>query len=447
MHAIRQAARPPGGPAASHLGRAMSTPAAHAPASAAHPWLRDAEAFLGQAELGLREAGIMTRRGDQAHHLASLSQRMAPQAQQLARESRHAPLDARDPAHAQMLRRLAAVDQAQALLGSAARWLGAHASDQRPEDRPLVGAAWRARLNDETLALMGQLSTSGSLRDSALTGLLLACAPGPVLRTLCLESLPLAIHHHSSRWRGHQAGTSLSLTHWLALRVFVHPDSGAATTLQALDLLFHLDPDLLEAAAPVLGPLSRQLVTAVASAARLPGLGMANPSACYHAALPCAARRAMEEALEGGGEWLVGRPLPARLEASAADAGLRRSTPQGGEVLAPDPEGERDGGPPATALLRLQSQSAQAGAVRALRVDIFHPPQHPMPDRVLLMPGQRFRLADEGEEDAVQADGRRQTVRRYSLDKIGEDDTAAVPGTLAPASDPGWRAWALASRL
>ena len=215
-------------------------------------------------------------------------------------------------------------------------------------------------------------------------------------------------------------------------RLFAHPDSGAAAALQAQEHLVQLDRDLAEACAPFLGPLARQQAVAAASAARMPGLGVADPEAHYRLALLREALPHLDGVLREGGEWLVGRPLSTRSQAREAEPAW--SAPAGGDPV-PD------------SLLCLQSPSALAGPVRGLALALFHPPQDPARDRVLLMPGQVFRVSEEGEGLLAVGDGWPLRVRRYRLDKVGEETRYPVPGTLSPEALPADEPWPLAGAL
>ena len=83
-------------------------------------------------------------------------------------------------------------------------------------------------------------------------------------------------------------------------------------------------------------------------------------------------------------------------------------------------------------------------------MDLFQPPQERASagagTQVLLMPGQVFRVGEDGEEE-VPADGLCLRIRRYVLDKVGEETRHPVPGTLSPGAVPAWESWRLAGAL
>lgn len=404
-------------------------------ASSARLLLGTAEAHLEQAARGLREAGDMGRRGAQAQQLARLSQALAPQATQLLQMAQALPVDPQDPLYGSVRQRLATAVHVQALLTAGAAYLRAHAAGQGPDDVPALEADWRQRLCEDAQVLLHRLSASTHPQDQALAGLALACTPGPIRPALMQESLPVPVHRQADQWRLRQGPEALAVTHWLALRLFAHPDSGAAATLWAQEQLLHLDPDMAEVCAPLLSDLARQHVVAVAAAARLPGLAIADPSARYHLALPAGDLPHLDEVLQDNGEWLLGRPLSARREALPL-----QDLPGGG-----DPAREAVSRP-GVCWLCLQSRSASAGSVRGLRMDLFHPPQALARAQVLLMPGQVFRVGEDGEEEVAGA-GAPLRLRRFRLDKLGEEMRHPLPGTLAPGALPAGEPWQLARTL
>ncbi len=436
MLTLRQAPRAAsraGAPATSAPLAASGRAAYATEPSSARILLGTAEAHLGQAAEGLREAARLARRGEQAQQLARLGQALEPQAFQLLRLAQGMTVEPQDPLHALVRQRLATSAHVQTLLNAGAAFLRAHAAGQGTGEVPALESDWRRRLCEDAQALLHRLAASPHPQDQALAGLALACTPGAVLRELGLEDLPISVHRQAAQWRVRQGPEGLSATHWLALRLFAHPDSGAAAALRAQEHLVHLDPDMAEACGPLLRDLARQHVVSVASAARLPGLGLADPDARYRLALAAEELPHLDPVLREGGEWLVGRPLPACREPEGAGGG-----PGEGERL--------PGQQPCR--LSLQSRSAQAGPVRGLRMDLFHPPQDLARTRmqVLLMPGQVFRVGEDGQEE-VPADGLCLRIRRYVLDKMGEETRHPVPGTLSPGAVPAWEPWRLAGAL
>lgn len=393
-------------PAAASRARSASSlagPTSQVLSAAARSLLDPAEDYLAHAAFGLREACHNKTRGAQAQLLEDLAQALAPEAEHLVACAQDLALDPQDPARGLVRRRLAAAAQVQVLLTAGSTCLRAHEAGQRLREVPALTPRWREQLCDEAAALLHGLAGSDDPSDHARASLLLASAPGPLRKMLSMESLPVAIHRQASQWGPRHEKEPLSLTHWLALRLHAHPESGTAATLQAQERLLHLDPELAEPTAPLLRDLSRQHVVSVVAAARLPGLGVADISARYHLTLQGAPSPHLDDVLCEGGEWLVGRPLPATDKAPPE----RLTLPPG----APEPD----------SLLSLQSLSAQAGPVRALRTDIFQTPQAPGRGHVLLMPGQSFRVAEGSPLEVTLADGRRQQVRCYSLDKVSEE--------------------------
>lgn len=423
-----------GAPAARFQGAiAPSLGARHACSAASAPTatalLRATEAHLGQATAGLWELAHLGRRGEQAEGLARLADALAPSEQQLARQALATPMDAADPQTPPLRRQLAAARQIQVLARAGATFLGAYAASQGPQEAPVLAPAWTRRLCSEAQALLLGLAASERPQDRALAARVVASAPEAVHPLLSLDKLPSDILRDTRQVASGRNAGALSLPQWLALRLLAHPDSGAAAALQAQERLQDLSLDASEAAAPLLRHLARLQLTAVASAARLPGLGLADPLARYHLALSAQAHPPLEETLREGGEWLIRRALCTRRDVQQARS----------EIGLGDPAHDR--------LLCLQSGDAQAGPVRGLRLDPFHPPGALARDAALLMPGQIFRVCESGEELLRLADGQPLRVRRYELRKQGEESRTPMPGTLAPRVDAGLRAWELASVL
>lgn len=425
MHAIRRiqtlAVR------SNNLGALAREPARYA--TSATDVLRAAEAHLDAATEGLRAASQHDRRGARAQSLSALAESLAPQADRLRHLSIALPLPPEDPLRDLVRRRLASAGHVQAMVSAGATLLRAYAPSQFAEEAPILGDEWTRRLFGEARTLLHLLAADPAQHVRTRAALVAASTPECLLPLIGVEDLPTDVRLEAGRWRLRQAPQALRVPEWLALRLLAHPESGAAIALRTLEHLRWLDADLMVACGALLSELAQLQGRALATAAGLPGLGLADPLAHYHLALPSETLPHLASVLREGGEWLVGGAL---------------STCRSQETV------QRElgmGDPPNNRMLCLQSPSVMAGPVRGLRFDIFHPPEAAARDEVLLMPGQRFRVCEIGVISLTRECGDPLTVKHFRLDKAGDVAGTSVPGALQAAHDPVLRAWSLASEL
>jgi hypothetical protein len=425
MHAIRRfqnlAVR------SNNIGGLAREPARYA--TSASDMLRSAEAHLDAATEGLRAAALHDRRGERALSLVALAASLAPQADHLRHLFIAQPLAPEDPLRDLVHRRLVTAGHVQAMVTAGATLLRAYAPSQFAEEAPILDDKWTRRLFGEARNFLHLLAADPGQPARTRAVLLAASTPECLLPLIGVEDLPTDVRLEAGRWRLRHAPQALRVPEWLALRLLAHPDSGAAIALRTLEHLRWLDADLMMACGALLSELAQLQGRALATAAGLPGLGLADPLANYHLALPSETLPHLASVLREGGEWLIGGAL---------------STSRSQETV------QRElglGDPPSDRLLCLQSPSVMAGPVRGLRFDIFHPPETAPRDEVLLMPGQRFRVCELGVASITREGGGPLTVKHFRLDKEGEVAGTKVPGALQPGRDPVLRAWSLASEL
>lgn len=425
MHAIRRiqnlAVR------SNNIGSLAREPARQA--TSARDMLRAAEAHRDAASEGLRAAALHDRRGERALSLSALAELLAPQADHLRHLSIAQPLPPEDPLRDLVRRRLASAGHVQAMITAGGTLLRAYAPSQVAEEAPVLGDEWTRRLFGEARTLLHLLAADPGQPARTRAALLAASTPECLLPLMGVEDLPTDVRLEAGRWRLRQAPQALRVPEWLALRLLAQPKSGAAVALQTLEHLRWLDADLMMACGAMLSELAQLQGRALAAAARLPGLGLADPLAHYHLALPSETLPHLDSVLREGGEWLVAGALSTCRSQEAEQRALGL------------------GDPPNNRMLCLQSPSVMAGPVRGLRFDIFHPPEAAPRDEVLLMPGQRFRVCEIGVTSLTHEGGDPLAVKHFRLDKEGEVAGTSVPGALQPGHDPVLQAWSLASEL
>ncbi len=391
--------------------------------------LRAAEAHLDAATDGLRAAALHDRRGERALSLVALADSLAPQAAHLRHLSIAQPLPPEDPLRDLVRRRLASAGHVQVMVTAGAALLRAYAPSQYAEEAPILDDEWTRRLFGEARTFLHLLAADPGQPARTRAALLAASTPESLLPLMGIEDLPTDVRLDAGRWRLRHAPQALRVPEWLALRLLAHPDSGAAIALRTLEHLRWLDADLMMACGALLSELAQLQGRALAAAAGLPGLGLADPQAHYHLTLSSEALPHLDSVLREGGEWLVGGALSTCRSQQTVQQELGL------------------GDPPTDRILSLQSPSVMAGPVRGLRFDIFHPPEAAPRDEVLLMPGQRFRVCEIGVTSLTREGGGPLAVKHFRLDKEGEVAGTSVPGALQPGRDPVLRAWSLASEL
>jgi hypothetical protein len=425
MHAIRRiqtlAVR------SNNIGNLAREPARYA--TSASDMLRAVETHLDAATEGLRAAALQDRRGERALSLSALAESLAPQADRLRHLSIAQPLPPEDPLRDLVRRRLASAGHVQAMVSAGATLLRAYAPSQFAEEAPILDDEWTRRLFGEARTLLHLLAADPGRHVRTRAALVAASTPECLLPLIGVEDLPTDVRLEAGRWRLRQAPQALRVPEWLALRLLAHPESGAAIALRTLEHLRWLDADLMVACGALLSEIAQLQGRALAAAARLPGLGLADPQARYHLALPSETLPHLESVLREGGEWLIGGALSTCRSQEAVQRELGM------------------GDPPNNRMLCLHSPSVMAGPVRGLRFDIFHPPEAAPRDEVLLMPGQRFRVCEIGVTSLTREGGDPLAVKHFRLDKTGEVAGTSVPGAMQPGHDPVLRAWSLASEL